>query len=856
MDSELFDRQNRVWGVETTKKITQSSVCIYGLEGGLGTEIAKNLALCGIYKIVLCDNNVITQDDLDSGYYYTHDDIGKNRALVLKTRIKELNPNIIIEIHNNIKEIYYDVLICVNKSKKETIKLNELTRENNKQFISIYMSDFKFKLFVDAGREHLVEQLNSENHEIINITDILPDGLVETQGHDLQSGDRIEFFNMEGNNTSIFTNKFFNIEQINRTKFKLLDFQQTEFKVLNGYAKFIHKPVIISHKPLEDFVLDYTNTRQNVAMCSVAGGMVASEVIKLVSCKYMPISQWFEFDEPNLEWSEELKNKIANSSWLIVGSGAIGCELLKNLAWLNVKSIDITDPDTIEKSNLSRQFLFRMDDIGKLKSQVATNKIKELKQNIDIKYYSEKVGLESKSFTDNLLKRKDITGIFNALDNINARKFMDDQAFNYVKPLFESGTQGTKGNTQAVIPYLTETYSNSNDPIDEKSFPVCTIKSFPNQIQHTIHWALEHFDFFNRAPLNVYKWLESGKSSALPNDIISDVYLYTTKYALKSWIECVRWAIDIFNENYTFQIEKLLSDFPPDYLTSVGTLFWSAGKKCPKPIKLDMNNEMHYEWMETTVKLLANTVNFEHNFTKGELIACVNIFIETNTCANNANVNANECININDTSNIKTVYPQVLDKDNDLNYHIKWIQLSSNLRAINYNIDPIDFYTTKGIAGKIIPAVSTTTSVVGGLIVLEMMKYLQHENKDIEKYKSTFINLSDNTFVSSEPLEAPKIKIGTLELNGWFKFKWDKDSTLAEFKEYFDNIFKSPISMITYNSSMLYSSFMGDGDLTKKFSDVLVEACPEIDLKNQVEITVMCDDDELEIPHILLNITY
>ena len=101
MDSELFDRQNRVWGIETTKKITQSSVCIYGLEGGLGTEIAKNLALCGIYKIFLCDNNVITRNDLDAGYYYTYADIGKNiDYLVSKTmkgwiNSKELkdNPN-------------------------------------------------------------------------------------------------------------------------------------------------------------------------------------------------------------------------------------------------------------------------------------------------------------------------------------------------------------------------------------------------------------------------------------------------------------------------------------------------------------------------------------------------------------------------------------------------------------------------------------------------------------------------------------------------------------------------------------------------------------------------------------------
>jgi hypothetical protein len=55
---------------------------------------------------------------------------------------------------------------------------------------------------------------------------------------------------------------------------------------------------------------------------------------------------------------------------------------------------------------------------------------------------------------------------------------------------------------------------------------------------------------------------------------------------------------------------------------------------------------------------------------------------------------------------------------------------------------------------------------------------------------------------------------------------------------------------------MLYSSFMGDGDLTKKFSQILLEICPEIDLKNQVEISVMCDNDELEIPPILLNIIY
>lgn len=55
----------------------------------------------------------------------------------------------------------------------------------------------------------------------------------------------------------------------------------------------------------------------------------------------------------------------------------------------------------------------------------------------------------------------------------------------YHKPLLESGTLGTKGNTQVVIPFMTESYSSSQDP-PEKSIPICTLKNFPNAIEHTI----------------------------------------------------------------------------------------------------------------------------------------------------------------------------------------------------------------------------------------------------------------------------------------------------------------------------------------------------------------------------------
>ena len=62
---------------------------------------------------------------------------------------------------------------------------------------------------------------------------------------------------------------------------------------------------------------------------------------------------------------------------------------------------------------------------------------------------------------------------------------MDRRCVYYRKSLLESGTLGTKGNVQVVIPNLTESYSSSQDP-PEKSIPVCTLKNFPYEIEHTI----------------------------------------------------------------------------------------------------------------------------------------------------------------------------------------------------------------------------------------------------------------------------------------------------------------------------------------------------------------------------------
>lgn len=192
----------------------------------------------------------------------------------------------------------------------------------------------------------------------------------------------------------------------------------------------------------------------------------------------------------------DLQSLIQDQSVFVVGAGAIGCELLKNLALLGVGSVTVTDNDTIEKSNLNRQFLFRERDLGSPKSEAAAHAVMRMNGDVRVVPLTKKVGRDTEAFfDDDFWFAQDV--VANALDNVDARLYVDGRCVYYRRPLLESGTEGTSGNVQVVVPFVTESYGSSADP-PEASIPVCTLKSFPYLIEHCIQWSRDFFDGFFR----------------------------------------------------------------------------------------------------------------------------------------------------------------------------------------------------------------------------------------------------------------------------------------------------------------------------------------------------------------------
>jgi len=141
--------------------------------------------------------------------------------------------------------------------------------------------------------------------------------------------------------------------------------------------------------------------------------------------------------------------KVRASKVMVVGAGALGNEVLKNLALMNIGHILIVDFDTIEYHNLCRSVLFRTSDLkeNKLKATVAAERIKEINPEIKVKVINGDILLDVGL---GIFRRMD--AIIGCLDNRLARVAINQQCFKVEKPWIDGAIENLAGQINVYSP--------------------------------------------------------------------------------------------------------------------------------------------------------------------------------------------------------------------------------------------------------------------------------------------------------------------------------------------------------------------------------------------------------------------
>uniref|UniRef100_A0A7S3ZEA8 E1 ubiquitin-activating enzyme n=1 Tax=Lotharella globosa TaxID=91324 RepID=A0A7S3ZEA8_9EUKA len=626
-------------------------------------------------------------------------------------------------------------------------------------------------------------------------------------------------------------------------------------------------------------------------MAAVIGGIAGQEVLKAVSGKFTPIKQHLYFsaakclppdtakdlstyatkgdsryDDYVATFGKAVQEKISKMKLFIVGAGAIGCEMLKNCATMGISTqppgqIVVTDMDAIERSNLNRQFLFRPKDVGSLKSEAASASVMQINSSLRITPHSHRVGEDSENIYNGAFWNN-LDLVITALDNVQARLYLDNRCIYFSKPMFDSGTLGTKGNTQVVLPRLTESYGSSQDP-PEESIPLCTLHNFPYKIEHTIQWARDKFGgLFKVAPEEVNSYLtDPNHLEKVAGDATTELKtLELLKASLGgdkplSFEDCIGWARRTFEDEFHNKILQLITALPPDQVDAEGNPFWTGHKRPPAPLKFSPDDPLHIEFILAAANLRAHVYGLkgssDRKFVKTEASKVKLSEFQPDKSKKVAKTDEEmktmmeqELHGLDQKiESLKSSLPKPssltgyrltpldFEKDDPTNFHIDFVTACSNLRAANYKIKPASKHQTKQIAGKIIPAIATTTALVAGLVCLEVYKLVQE--MPIEAYSNTYANLAIAHVTGSEPMPPAK---NAVRLKGDKKFEfslWDRmevklgpQATLQQLKDHFEEKYGLEIVMLSYGKALLFSQY---GFMAKKKNKVRLKlAMPEL----------------------------
>lgn len=413
----------------------------------------------------------------------------------------------------------------------------------------------------------------------------------------------------------------------------------------------------------------------------------------------------------------ECLERIQNCRLLVVGSGGIGCELLKNLSLSGFQHVEVVDLDTIDVSNLNRQLLFRAQHVGQPKCVVGVAVAKSLSP-----YENAQMTARHGNVCDNsvfhvqYMEQFDL--VLNALDNVTARRRVNRLCLAAGVPMMEAGTTGYLGQVQTIYKGVACYECKTQEP--PKVYPICTIRSTPSQPVHTIVWAKELYKLLFNVDVT-QSMLFEGREQEEPSTYMEAVMeLRDIRQDPEAEAPTIRATVDkLWKALYVEEIQKQLD--MDRYKTAEKT-----------PMVLDMpTTPAQSEWKPMSVWSLSECVYEFHNALSQALHM-----------------------------------PEFFDKDDER--AMRFVTAAAQMRSMNFHIPLQSYHDTKGIAGNIIPAIATTNAIVAGLQILQVFAMMQAQLQNLSSDGSKlppagtgqYINcLRQSTrnglYLAASPLEEP-----------------------------------------------------------------------------------------------------
>ena len=472
--------------------------------------------------------------------------------------------------------------------------------------------------------------------------------------------------------------------------------------------------------------------------------------------------------------------------------------------------IHVIDLDTIDLSNLNRQFLFRQEHIKKPKALVAKEQAQRF--NPKVKITAHHANIKDAQFSVEWFSGFKL--VFNALDNLEARRHVNKMCLAADVPLIESGTTGFNGQVQVIRQGRTACYDCS-PKTTPKSYPVCTIRSTPSQSIHCIVWAKSYLlqELFGESEESTPE-LDGSEDSENAEEIAK---LRLEADALKKIRESMGsddFAKQVFDKVFKDDVERLakMDDMWKD-------------KTPPQPLSYQLLSEQAEILDPAISQYDQGTWSTANNFVvfRDSLSRLAGRYSEQQTMA----------------LQTESSSPMIaFDKDDEDT--LDFVTATANLRAQIFGIDAKSKFDTKQMAGNIIPAIATTNAMVAGLCVLQAFKVLKGE---YGRAKMIFL---DRGNMSGMALDRPN---PSCHVCSAAMVRLHIDMTRATLQMVVDDILKTKLAYGDDISILTEKGLIYDAD----FDDNLQKMLGDLGITETTVITVQDDGDD-ESPRVALQL--